>query len=109
MTHPADFRALSELLTGEHPLDPALADAHRERLALAFPTDINTYRDAAAQADPASLRAALNAATALARAARETIAIWYTAQFTRPDNTQDAPDTPQHYRSGLVLETRDQW
>ncbi|NUL04759.1 hypothetical protein HRW07_16300 [Streptomyces lunaelactis] len=107
MNHAADFRALSELLTGEHPLDSALADAHRERLARAFPHDmgrlIDAYRAAAAQADPAAaMRAALDADTALARAARETIAIWYTAQFTRPDNSQDAPDTPARYRSGLV-------
>ncbi|MFI0990421.1 sugar dehydrogenase complex small subunit [Streptomyces exfoliatus] len=107
MTHAADFRALSELLTGEQPLDQATADAHRERLARHFPADvdrlIDAYRAAVGQPDPgAALFTAVNADPALARLARETLAIWYTAQFTRPDNTQDAPDTPSRYRAGLV-------
>ncbi|MEV0415836.1 hypothetical protein AB0I68_34980 [Streptomyces sp. NPDC050448] len=37
MTHAADFLALSELLTAEPILDPAMADAYRQRLTSAFP------------------------------------------------------------------------
>ncbi|MFE9629391.1 hypothetical protein [Streptomyces sp. NPDC006463] len=107
MTHADDFLALSELLTGEQQLLPATADAHRQRLARAFPNDldrlIDAYRDAATQPDPVTaLRTALDGDPTLARVARETLAIWFTAQFTRPDNTQDAPDTPASFRSGLV-------
>ncbi|MBL1097676.1 sugar dehydrogenase complex small subunit [Streptomyces coffeae] len=107
MTHAADFRALSELLTGEPSLNQALADAYRQRLSQAYPADlprlIDAYRAASGQSDPAvALRAALDADTALARAARETLAVWYTSQFTRPDGTLDAPDTPRHYQESLV-------
>ncbi|WP_330333648.1 sugar dehydrogenase complex small subunit [Streptomyces sp. NBC_00536] len=107
MTHAADFRALSELLTGESSLDQALADAYRERLDRAFPADldrlIDAWRTASTQADPGqALAAALDADTALARTAKETIMVWFTAQFKRPDGTQDPPGTPEQYRAGLV-------
>ncbi|MFF1343760.1 sugar dehydrogenase complex small subunit [Streptomyces sp. NPDC058290] len=107
MTHAADFLALSELLTAEPSLDAAIADAYRLRLTGTFPADlprlIDAYREAAAQADPAAaLQAALDADTALARAAKEAIAVWYTSEFTRPDNRTDPPDTPGHYRAGLI-------
>ncbi|MCY0929454.1 sugar dehydrogenase complex small subunit [Streptomyces sp. H27-H1] len=107
MTDSADFVALSELLIGEPSLDTSLADAYRGRLTGAYPADLprllDAYRAAATQPDPAAaLTAALNADTALARVCRETITVWYTAQFTRPDGSQDAPGTPAQYRSGLV-------
>jgi hypothetical protein len=107
VAHAADFLALSELLTGESPLDQALADAYRERLHRAYPADldrlVDACRTASTQPDPGGvLAAALDADTALAHAAKETITVWFTAQFTRPDNTKDAPDTPDHYRSGLI-------
>ncbi|SEE09396.1 sugar dehydrogenase complex small subunit [Streptomyces sp. TLI_105] len=107
MTHAADFPALSELLTGESSLDQALADAYRERLHRAYPADldrlIDAWRTAATQPDPGqALAAALDADTALARVAKETIMVWFTAQFKRPDETQDPPGTPEQYRAGLV-------
>lgn len=107
MTDTADFLALSELLTGEPQLDPALADAYQQRLTTVFAADlprlISAYRSASATDDPAAtLQAAMDADTALARVARETITVWYTAQFTRPDNTVDPPATPGQYRAGLV-------
>ncbi|WP_225800253.1 sorbitol dehydrogenase family protein [Streptomyces sp. NK15101] len=107
MTPAADFRALSELLTGETPLDQATADAHRTRLeahyAAALTRLIDTYRSVSGEPDPgAALFAAVNADPELARVARETLAIWYTAQFARPDNTQVGPETPARYREGLV-------
>ncbi|MFE5714445.1 sugar dehydrogenase complex small subunit [Streptomyces sp. NPDC056501] len=107
MTHAADFRALSELLTGETPLEQATADAHRTRLEAHYPAAltrlVDAYRTASGQPDPgAALFAAVNADPELARIARETLAIWYTAQFTRPDNTQAGPDTPARYRGALV-------
>ncbi|QTE02471.1 hypothetical protein [Streptomyces cyanogenus] len=39
MTDTVDFLALSELLTGEPTLDPAPADAYRQRLTTAFATE----------------------------------------------------------------------
>ncbi|QTE02470.1 hypothetical protein [Streptomyces cyanogenus] len=39
----------------------------------------------------------MDADTALARVARETITVWHTAQFKRPDNTVDPPATPGQY------------
>ncbi|MFJ4778014.1 sugar dehydrogenase complex small subunit [Streptomyces sp. NPDC088762] len=107
MTDADDFRALSELLTGEQGLEPTLAEAYRTRLAAAFPADLphllDAYRAAATAAVPATaLHATLDGDPALARAARETMAIWFTAQFTRPNGSQDPPDTPAHYRAGLV-------
>jgi hypothetical protein len=107
MTHAADFRALSELLTGQAALDARLADAYRQRLTSAYHADlprlIDAYRAAATESDAgAALRAALDADPALARVARETIAVWYTAQFTRPDGTPDPPGTAQQYRAGLI-------
>lgn len=107
MTDAADFLALSKLLTGEPALDPALAEAYRQRLTAAFATDlprlINAYRSASTAADPATaLQASMDADTALARVARETITVWYTAQFAKPDNTMDPPATPDQYRAGLV-------
>jgi hypothetical protein len=107
MTHAADFRALSELLTGESPLDQSVADAHRARLETHYATAlsrlIDAYRAASSQPDPgAALFTAVNSDPELARIARETLAIWYTAQFTRPDNTQVGPESPARYREGLV-------
>ncbi|MFF4265056.1 sugar dehydrogenase complex small subunit [Streptomyces virginiae] len=107
MTDATDFRALSELLTGEPSLDQATADAHRTHLAAHYPAAlprlIEAYRTASGQPDPGgALFAAVNAAPELARIARETLAIWYTAQFTRPDNTQAGPAAPGLYRGGLV-------
>ncbi|WP_443065106.1 sugar dehydrogenase complex small subunit [Streptomyces sp. NBC_00576] len=102
-----DFLALSELLTGEPSLDAALADAYQQRLARACPAAlpglIAAYRTADAAPDSAAaLQAALDADAALARVARETIAVWYTAQFARPDDTQDPPESPAQYRADLV-------
>ncbi|MER5726950.1 hypothetical protein ABT084_01125 [Streptomyces sp. NPDC002138] len=107
MSDAADFRALSELLTGEAGLDQAAADVNRNRLAVHYPTAlprlIDAYRTAVGLPDPgAALFTAVNADAELARVARETLAIWYTAQFTKPDNTQVGPDSPAHYRAGLV-------
>ncbi|MFE9599913.1 sugar dehydrogenase complex small subunit [Streptomyces hokutonensis] len=107
MTPAAEFLALSQLLTAEPALDPAIADAYRARLTGAFPSDLprllDAYVQAAAQADPAAaLQAALDADTALARVARETIAVWFTSEFTRADGKTDPPDTAEHYRSGLI-------
>lgn len=107
MTDDADFLALSELLTAEPGLDPATGTAYLRRLTAAFPADLPrllaAFREAAGQADPAAgLRTRLDADPGLARAARETITIWFTAGFTRPDDRPDAPDTPEHYRSGLI-------
>ncbi|MFD3839813.1 sugar dehydrogenase complex small subunit [Streptomyces sp. NPDC058642] len=107
MTHAADFRVLSELLTGQTPLDQAAADAHRTRLETHYPAAvarlIDTYRTVSAEIDPAAaLFAAVNADPELARIARETLAIWYSAQFTRPDNTQAGPETPARYRDALI-------
>ncbi|MEU7297045.1 sugar dehydrogenase complex small subunit [Streptomyces exfoliatus] len=107
MTHAADFRALSELLTGESPLDQSAADTHRTRLETHYATAlsrlIDAYRAASSQPDPgAALFTAVNSDPELARIARETLAIWYTAQFTRPDNTQAGPESPARYREGLV-------
>lgn len=107
MTHAADFRALSELLTGQTPLDQATADAHRARLEAHYPAAvtrlIDTYLTVSGEANPgAALFAAVNADPELARIARETLAIWYSGQFTRPDNTQAGPETPARYREALV-------
>jgi len=102
-----DFQALSELLTGEPHLKKKLADAYERRLTAAYPADlprlIDAYRAADAEPDTAgALQSALDGDAALARVARETIAVWYTAQFARPDDTQDPPETPAQYRAGLI-------
>ncbi|MFF7992552.1 sugar dehydrogenase complex small subunit [Kitasatospora xanthocidica] len=102
-----DFGALSELLTGESALDAGRADAYLQRLTAFFPTDVprllDAYRAAAGAPDPAkSLVDAVNADPALARVARETVTVWYTAQFTRPDGRTDPPGTADQYASGLI-------
>ncbi|MHB9863451.1 hypothetical protein [Streptomyces sp. YIM S03343] len=88
-------------------MDAQRANDYRLRLTAAFPADvprlIAAYRTAASQADPGkALVDAVNADPALARVTRETIAVWYTAQFTRPDGKPDAPGTPAQYQDGLI-------
>ncbi|WBO69534.1 hypothetical protein [Streptomyces camelliae] len=100
MTTADDFRAVSELLTGECPLGAQLSDAYQQRLKAAYPADltglIDACRAATGQTDPAAaLPERLDVDPALARVARETIALWYTSQFTRPDGTLHTPGSPQ--------------
>ncbi|AUY53431.1 sugar dehydrogenase complex small subunit [Streptomyces sp. CB01881] len=107
MTDATDFLALSELLTGEPALDGVLAEEYRDRLAAAYPADLpkllDAYRAAVTQGNPlGALTAAVNADPKLARVTRETVTVWYTAQFTRPDDKPDPPATPQQYRAGLI-------
>ncbi|MET8541221.1 sugar dehydrogenase complex small subunit [Kitasatospora sp. NPDC004799] len=107
MTDATDFLALSELLTGETDLDEQLAEAYRGRLSTAYPQDLpallTAYRAAVAQGNPlGALTSAVNADPKLARITRETVTVWYTAQFLKPDDTPDAPATPQQYQAGLI-------
>ncbi|MHB9856859.1 hypothetical protein [Streptomyces sp. YIM S03343] len=51
MARAAEFLALSQPLTAEPALDPAIADAYRARLTGAFPTDLLRLLDAYVQAD----------------------------------------------------------
>ncbi|EST35076.1 sugar dehydrogenase complex small subunit [Streptomyces roseochromogenus] len=107
MSDATDFRALSELLTGEGRLNAQRADDYRVRLTAAFPADVprllDAYRTVTSQDDPGkALVDAVNADPALARLTRETITVWYTAQFTRPDGKPDAPGTPAQYQDGLI-------
>lgn len=71
MTRVAELLALSQLLTAEPALDPAIADAYRTPLTGTFPSDLprllDAYVQAAAQADPA---AALQTARSRVRASR---------------------------------------
>ncbi|MCG6495522.1 sorbitol dehydrogenase family protein [Kitasatospora sp. A2-31] len=106
-TDATDFLDLTRLLTAEPAPDPAIGEAYRQRLASAFPHDLprllDAHRKAVTQPDPAAaLQSALDADSGLARVARETIAIWFTAEFTRPDGAIDPPGSAEQYQSGLI-------
>ncbi|MFF2956691.1 sugar dehydrogenase complex small subunit [Kitasatospora sp. NPDC057965] len=107
MSDATDFLALSELLTGEASLDATRSDEYLQRLTAAFPADVprllDAYRTAAGQPDPATaLVDAVNADPALARITRETVTVWYLAQFSRPDGKPDTPTTAAQYQDGLL-------
>ncbi|MFD0403756.1 sugar dehydrogenase complex small subunit [Kitasatospora sp. NPDC127116] len=103
----ADFRGLSEHLTGTAPLDARLSDAFQQRVLAAYPADLPrllaAWTAATGAPDPGkALQDALDADAALALTARAVITVWYTGLFPHPDETPDPPGTSAQWRSGLI-------
>jgi len=99
------FLGLSRLLTGEE-LNEQLATEYHDRLHAQYPDQlaglVQAYSEVAAEPDVAArLRERLDADPPLATMAKETIKIWFTSQFARPDGKTDAgPAT--HWKAGLL-------
>jgi Membrane bound FAD containing D-sorbitol dehydrogenase len=102
----AAFLELSQVLTGETELDSKLAGEYHDRLMAAYPSQLEKLLAAFSGMDEdgdrgAWLKEHLDADPDAARVARETIAIWFTSQFTLPDGRPSA-GTAEQWKSGLV-------
>ena len=107
MPNTDSFLELSKVLTGESQLDPRLSEQYRDRLNAAYPKELAEL-EAAFHAMPggpdieAKLKALLDERRDLARLARQLITLWYTAQFTGPDNKTYPPESEEQYVAGLL-------
>jgi Membrane bound FAD containing D-sorbitol dehydrogenase len=102
----AAFVELSQVLTGETELDSKLAGGYHDRLMAAYPSQLEKLLAAFSGMDEEGDRGAwlkehLDADPDGARVARETIAIWFTSQFTLPDGRPSA-GTAEQWKSGLL-------
>jgi hypothetical protein len=102
----ATFLGLSRLLTGEEHLDEQLATEYHDRLHAQYPAPLDGLVQAFSEVsnDPdvsASLRQRLDADASVAVMARETIKIWFTSQFTRPDGRTDTGPA-KHWNASLL-------
>src|SRR5215211_7975886 len=101
------FLEISRLLTGETELDAELASQYHDRLRAVYPSGLDTLLTAVPKigddGDRASrLKEWLDAHADAARAARETIAIWFTSQFTLPDDRTSGAESAEQWRAGLL-------
>ena len=108
MKIPEIFRSLSSVLTGEDVLDATLSEEYRARLQRVYASDLDSLMSTFSGLNSCSdivaeLDRLLDENPTLANIARQVIKVWYTGQFTEPDNTTiDGPKTPEQYRSGLL-------
>jgi len=107
MSEADDFFALSQLLTGEHSLDRQVSEAYLGRLRAAFPDALSallaSFRAVLGATDPGdALMTEIAPHPDQAEAARQTVIVWYTSQFTKPDKSSDPPGDASQYRSALL-------
>jgi len=105
------FLELSQLLTGETELDRNLAAQYHDRLSAVYPSQleklVTAFSSTRDGGDRGSrLKERLDADQEAARAARETIAIWFTSQFTLPDGRTSA-GTAEEWKSALLWKVID--
>jgi hypothetical protein len=100
------FLGLSRVLTGEEVLDEDLAGEYEQRLAAAYPAELDALTAAFSSIaeDPevsARLKELLDTDAVLAMMAREVIKVWFTSQFSGADGRTLAGPA-DHWRAGLL-------